>query len=253
MLNADLEAVTRRYPGNYVMPPHSHPYAELILVLAGTFTERSGGKILSRTIGSVQIMPANEMHENHYGSAGAECFLVRCGGTLLERLQPRARALTTPQQFDRGTSVAVFTTRLFREFVDFGSATSLAFEGLLLQALSAAERELPGSSPVPKWLREARRKIEVSHGRVRISDVAKSFEMHPHYFATAFRKAFGLSPKSFAINCRLQRASDLLADSRLSVSQVALESGFTDQAHFAREFRRHTGVTPTRFREARQH
>ena len=253
MLNADLEAVTRRYPGNYVMPPHSHPYAELILVLGGAFTERSGGQILARTIGSVQIMPANEVHENHYGGAGAECFLVRCGGGLLERLRPRTQALNAPQQFDRGTSVAVITTRLFREFVDNGSATSLAFEGLLLQALSAAERELPGSAPVSKWLREARRQIELSHGRVRVSDVAKTFETHPHYFAKAFRKAFGISPKSYAVNCRLQRASDLLADSRLSISQVALESGFTDQAHFAREFRRHAGVTPSRFRETRQH
>jgi AraC-like DNA-binding protein len=42
-----------------------------------------------------------------------------------------------------------------------------------------------------------------------------------------------------------------MADSRASLGQIALDAGFSDQAHFSNAFRRSTGMTPTQWRRAR--
>jgi AraC-like DNA-binding protein len=64
-----------------------------------------------------------------------------------------------------------------------------------------------------------------------------------------FRAEIGLSPKAYARVRRLQAALRLLGS--MSGAQVAAEIGYFDQAHFVREFRSFTGMTPTQYTEQR--
>ena len=48
---------------------------------------------------------------------------------------------------------------------------------------------------------------------------------------------------------RLDWAAAQLADSDVTLAQLAAEAGFVDQSHFTRAFKRHTGLTPGRYRE----
>jgi AraC-like DNA-binding protein len=67
---------------------------------------------------------------------------------------------------------------------------------------------------------------------------------HRHLIAR-FREATGLAPKQHARVLRLQTALAGLETPGIQAAAVAAEAGFADQAHFAREFRALTGVTPT--------
>jgi len=69
-----------------------------------------------------------------------------------------------------------------------------------------------------------------------------------YHFARAFKQSKGLTPHSYLVQCRVQRAQDLLAATDLPLSEVALASGFADQSHCARRFREHVGVTPGHYR-----
>jgi AraC family transcriptional regulator len=51
---------------------------------------------------------------------------------------------------------------------------------------------------------------------------------------------------------RLERTERLLAETDLSLSQVALDSGFSDQSHFSSCFRKHFGTSPRSFRRSRR-
>ncbi len=64
-----------------------------------------------------------------------------------------------------------------------------------------------------------------------------------------FRAEIGLSPKAYARVRRLQAALRLLGS--MSGAQVAAEIGYFDQAHFVREFRSFTGMTPTQYTQQR--
>jgi AraC family transcriptional regulator len=67
------------------------------------------------------------------------------------------------------------------------------------------------------------------------------------HFAKAFKQSTGMSPHTFIIARRIERAKLLLRETNLTVSEIAFRLGFADQSHFTKIFRKHTGVTPTGF------
>jgi AraC-like DNA-binding protein len=64
-----------------------------------------------------------------------------------------------------------------------------------------------------------------------------------------FKEAFGLSPKEYLNDLRLERARRLLEDGRASIKEVAHRSGFETAHHFGRAFHRHFGASPTKYAE----
>jgi AraC family transcriptional regulator len=72
--------------------------------------------------------------------------------------------------------------------------------------------------------------------------------VHPVYLARAFRRHYGTSIGGFMLQCRIRLAMRRLATSADSISQIALECAFADQAHFTRLFRREAGMPPGQFR-----
>jgi AraC-like DNA-binding protein len=65
------------------------------------------------------------------------------------------------------------------------------------------------------------------------------------HFARAFRQSFGTPPHGYLLRRRIERAHHLLKKTELALSQIALSTGFSDQSHFAKHFRRLTGMTPS--------
>lgn len=70
------------------------------------------------------------------------------------------------------------------------------------------------------------------------------------YFRERFKASVGISPKRYSSIMRFQNTVRMLFDSKnTALSEIALENGYTDQAHFSREFRRFTGETPLQYRQ----
>jgi AraC family transcriptional regulator len=79
---------------------------------------------------------------------------------------------------------------------------------------------------------------------IRANDLAGVVRLSTSYFFRAFRKTFGETPIDYIMRRRMLRAQALMVESRVSLSQVALECGMCDQAHFSRTFRRIVGTNP---------
>jgi transcriptional regulator GlxA family with amidase domain len=58
-----------------------------------------------------------------------------------------------------------------------------------------------------------------------------------------------MSPIEYLLALRLQEARRLLTSTELTLSAIALNTGFFDQSHFTKRFRKMTGMTPTQFRK----
>lgn len=67
----------------------------------------------------------------------------------------------------------------------------------------------------------------------------------------AFRLATGKSPMAFQRQLRLEYGSWLLLNNPCSITQIALDCGFADGAHFSRDFRAHFGLSPRQYQQAR--
>jgi AraC family transcriptional regulator len=79
--------------------------------------------------------------------------------------------------------------------------------------------------------------------------IAAVAHLSPYHFARMFKTSTGLPPHQYVITRRVERAKGLLRDGgELSLAQVAARSGFWDQGHFTRHFKRLVGVTPKHFR-----
>lgn len=68
------------------------------------------------------------------------------------------------------------------------------------------------------------------------------------YFAEAFQRAAGVSPHRYLTQRRVARAQTLLQHTALPLTEIALQCGFCNQAHFSQTFRQVTGTTPGRYR-----
>jgi AraC family transcriptional regulator len=103
----------------------------------------------------------------------------------------------------------------------------------------------------------SRRKLEAVIGYIHqhlaagltLRDLAAVAHLSPYHFARMFEKSTGLSPHRYVIARRVERAKHLLrGEEEVSLAQVAAHTGFWDQGHFTRHFKRLVGVTPKRFR-----
>jgi AraC-like DNA-binding protein len=81
-----------------------------------------------------------------------------------------------------------------------------------------------------------------------VEDLAKVANLSASYFARAFKRSVGLTPHDYLIRRRVERTMELLSDTEMPLSAIALAAGFADQSHFARRFRQHVGVSPRAYR-----
>lgn len=68
------------------------------------------------------------------------------------------------------------------------------------------------------------------------------------YFAREFKNAFGLPPHRYLLTRRIERATALLRDTDLPITDIALQTGWTSLGTFGRIFRDITGASPGEFR-----
>lgn len=83
---------------------------------------------------------------------------------------------------------------------------------------------------------------------LRLSELATECELSVSHFARAFKTTFGTTPHRWLTDRRIDRAKELLAGTHAPLADVALQSGFGDQAAFNRTFRRVVGTTPGAWR-----
>jgi len=85
-------------------------------------------------------------------------------------------------------------------------------------------------------------------GSITIKELASAYSLSESHFARRFRLSFGTSVHQHLILLRIEQAKDLLSRTKKSLVEVALLSGFSDQAAFTRTFGRIARMTPSRWR-----
>ncbi|HEX5831739.1 MAG TPA: AraC family transcriptional regulator, partial [Gemmatimonadaceae bacterium] len=143
--------------------------------------------------------------------------------------------------------------RIHDEFAARDAAAPLAIEGLLLELLAVLSRraEARRAGAIAPWLRRAREMIHADFaGPLALADVARAVEVHPVTLARGYRQTYGETVGACIRRLRIEHAATALRDTAAPLSEIALVTGFADQAHFSNVFRRHTGLSPRQYRAA---
>ncbi|QJT80839.1 AraC family transcriptional regulator [Kosakonia sp. MUSA4] len=85
-----------------------------------------------------------------------------------------------------------------------------------------------------------------------LSDLAAQVALSEYHFARMFRQSMGVAPHQFVMQRRMVRANDLLLNSTLPLTDIALACGFSSASHFSNRFKAAKGLTPSQLRAARQ-
>jgi AraC-like DNA-binding protein len=109
-------------------------------------------------------------------------------------------------------------------------------------------RQVPGVGKENAVIERAREYLAAHYAEdISLADLGTLTSRSPFHLARAFSKAVGLPPHAYLESLRIQHARELLK-SGMTVVETALATGYPDQSHFTHRFRRHTGITPGRYR-----
>jgi AraC-like DNA-binding protein len=133
--------------------------------------------------------------------------------------------------------------------------TQQPFENLLLNVLNKFLKNKPGSKKkTPAWAQELKEIIQ-DHidASLSLKELSKGLDINPSYLSREFSRYFDdLSFGEYIRKQRIEKAIALMQIPTHSLTEIAYLTGFSDQSHFTRIFKKHTGQNPSDFRKKLQ-
>ncbi|HEY1996123.1 AraC family transcriptional regulator [Paraburkholderia sp.] len=243
--------------------PHWHDAYTIPVIVAGAECYRYLGADYVAEAGSVPIINPGELHTGARAiEEGWRYRVLYAPVDFIHQLavevaaQPQALPWFEPGVI-RDQDLAQRLARAHRLLESASETDPLAAEAAMLDALSTLLVRYSGNPLKPARLaaddtRVATMKEQLTGdltAPLKLAELAEAVGLSPFHAARLFTQTTGLAPHAWRNQVRLQRA---LAPLRagVSVTEVAAASGFTDQSHFTRHFRRMFGVPPGRWQSA---
>lgn len=231
-------------------PDHAHSNAYLEVTLEGGYILYRGPNAQTCQPWTVVYHPAGEVHSNSVPSTGARILIVEIAQQELAWLRGCCRFVEESLTFEGGAP-AWLAPRIYREFIHWDEVSPLSIEGLVLELLADILRRKVQASPkgVPEWLRHADELIREKFAkRLTLAGIAHEVGIHPVYLAQEYRRHYKCTVGHRIRQLRIEQASRQISETDLSLVNVALASGFSDQSHFTVAFKNFTGMTPSAYR-----
>ena len=232
------------YAANQNVLPHSHNRAILILPLEGRVLHSVGGTVRMFVPGEVVFLPADHVHALRFLDGVARAFSIE--------LLDATPADSLPQRPIHTADARLLGAllRAYRAFATDKAIDTVELRTSLIAALRRVEerqRQLAASSRSrdTEWLESAFRLVrDGATSGIRIAGIASEVGKHPSHLARRFHEVFGEPIVAVRDRVRVEAASRALLCDRGSISAIAAEVGFADNAHLTRSFRRTMQMTP---------
>ena len=243
------------FPPRLELGTHCHHQNVVSVVLDGAVDEVSESGSFSLAAATAVAIPAGAPHSDFFPRSGARAVTVEFEAGR-GKLSAPLRALVRGVRVLRAPVLPELARKLAAELRASDTAAPLALEGLTLELLAGAVRrsQAPSDDAVPpKWLAEVREILRTGfRSPLRLASIADAVNVHPAHLTRVFRAYHGISLAAYVRGLRLDWAAEQLAAGNQSLASLARDAGFADQSHFTHAFKRHTGVTPGRYRALAQ-
>lgn len=253
---------------------HYHDYAELLFGLSGTARVYIGSQSTLLVPGGLTVIQAGDAHNVYYEDGPSEYIVVKflpqllisaeqTGAefgyalTLMEQ-SPARQSVFSPEELE-DTDIPTILRRMMAEWEgqQFGYELSLRADvtRVILFLLRRWRQTCPwmqdGTQPADReMMQTALAYIREHYADICERDVADVCGLSPVAVSRLFARTMKCSFPDYVCGVRLREAERLLLTTDKSVTDIALQVGFSTSAYFIAKFRQAKGTTPYRFRRA---
>jgi AraC-like DNA-binding protein len=255
-----LEVVKAAYFRHH-FPKHSHDVFAFGIVEHGAQATEYRGATHIAVAGDICLVNPGEVHTGY--APDDQGWSYRCcypdPGLLSDIARQGDWKETAPPHFP---SPVIRDPMVYRHFYRFFQAIedhedSLCLQERLIAAISSALSRHGACNASSKDFQggagHVRRACNYMEERWSeqplLNDIATAAGLDSYSLIRVFRRHMGMTPHAYLMQTRIARGKTLLTMGRFP-AQVALDSGFFDQSHFTKQFKRFTGTTPSAYRDA---
>lgn len=129
--------------------------------------------------------------------------------------------------------------------------TQNPIEHLLIEVFEKYLKQKRSARKIPAWAKELKEIIQDQiDTTITLKELSKNLDINPAYLSREFSKYFNdLSFGEYIRKLRIEKAIEYLHTPAYSLTKIAYLTGFSDQSHFTRIFKKHTGQNPSAYRK----
>jgi AraC-like DNA-binding protein len=260
---------------DYEVPVHVHDCTELVIILAGKSVHIVDNQEYQLKAGDVFIVNSGSEHGYKDVHRLELANLMFDYGRLVDRdtelkqlpgfqilfiLEPffrkdhkfQSRLELNPKSLN---FVKELLDKLAKEYEEQTSGFKQVIQAYFLTLIAYLSRQYSENKNIASSklisLSNAITYMESNYlGPINISSVAAIAYLSTRQFTRIFKSNFAMSPKEYIIWLRFNYACKLMRSSNLNISQIAMESGFSDISFFSRQFKNKFGISPKEYRKS---
>ena len=234
-------SLTSHLPNSRV-EPHAHEKPYLCLLVSGLYNEKNDRTSEVVTTGTALFRGANHEHANHFYDRGGICFNVE---------------INDPEEFmdESGFKLPdaphprLGTVDIYNLFISFKRGAAKDTLNILCYESLIKHFDLLPVKGKLDWIRQMKDRIHSDPFEpISLSKLKKEFGLHPGYIVRKFKEKTGYRLSEYLNKVRVEISLAQMMETDDNLTRIALDTGFCDQSHFNRNFRRHFGVSPSNLR-----
>ncbi len=224
---------------------HYHENPHLCFLLHGEDTERRKHGSYTRKAGDLHFYHAGEEHSSLARTTITKNTLIEFEQAFLQKYNVSEMQLehAVQSRFD----AKFLMLKMQKELLIADTCSSASIQALVLEFISSSANVSTKAAPL--W---ARRVNEILRDKwnesISLEELSLATGAHPVTISKHFRKYFACTLGEFSRKLKIEHSIPLVKNSRLALTEISYQCGFSDQSHFTKVFKETTGFLPKDFR-----
>lgn len=256
-----LNVASAKYGGDWHSVPHTHNHLELFYIVGGKGQFLIQDQLYPVNVNNLVIINPNVTHtEVSLNAQPLEYIVLGVEGIELKASAAGNGQFSILDQFE-SVEVSGCLRNILREMelknTGYEDVCQAYMEILIIRLMRSTALAIPSEPQTVSTNRQCaaiRRYIDLHFKEpLTLELLAQEGHMNKYYLSHAFKREYGVSPINYMISRRTEESKYLLAETDLSLSQIAQLLGFSSLSYFSQVFRKTQGVSPMEYRQNAKH
>ena len=255
-----LNVASAKYGGDWHSVPHTHNHMELFYIVGGKGQFLIQDQLYPVDVNNLVVINPNVIHtEVSLNAQPLEYIVLGIEGIELKTSETSNGQFSILDHFE-SVEISGCLRNILREMelknTGYEDVCQAYMEILIIRMMRNTALAIPSEPQAVSTNRQCaavRRYIDLHFKEaLTLEQLAEEGHMNKYYLSHAFRREYGISPINYMISRRIEESKYLLAETDLSMSQIAQLLGFSSLSYFSQVFRRTQDISPKEYRQSQK-